>query len=108
MPTLGWTPITGVDVNLVADTDFVASLHTSDNSALPDGTQVTLILGSGDTAVSWPATVDGSTVSWQVQSDAVDAAITALKTGRPVKAKTVYSNGSGLDLVWTTGQVRFG
>ncbi|WP_280441183.1 DUF7264 domain-containing protein [Nocardia brasiliensis] len=64
---IGWRTIRD-DIDLTRG-DFIAS-RTNPGGALPPGTTAEIVWATGQT---WPATVEGATVSWRVESTAVAA-----------------------------------
>lgn len=101
MPELGWRPQPGYNVNLGRDNDFVQTLTRTDGQPWPAGTVVRLLLGD---TVTWPATVSGASLVWNVDKATVNTVLDTLTT-RP-KARIVYTDAAGLDLTLTTGMVR--
>lgn len=98
--TLGYVPAP-VTVNLTVGADFVQTLTTADGSDFPAGAAVSLVFGNGTV---WPATVSGSTVTWDVPA----ATVSALQAGNPQGQLTVrvtYTDSTGADLVWMSGWV---
>lgn len=102
---IGFTPYK-VEVELIkADSDFVATIRTSDSSNFPAGAAVTLKFLT-DPVTTWPATVSGATATWGVDKTLV-ATLLAASAGAAVKATIIYSDGAGVDLEWFSGKVRW-
>lgn len=99
--SLGLTPLE-MSVVLTHGGDFVASLVAVD--PWPAGTQVELRFSTGPTATPmvWPATVNGTTVSWDVPAVTVKLVIDAAAT----TARLHYIEPDGTVLVWGRGRVR--
>lgn len=88
-------------VNLsTADGDFDATIRTSDDSDFPAGAVVRLKFNT-DPVTYWDATVSGSTAVWAVDK----AEVAALVPGTKLLAHIIYSDDSGVDLVWFSGSV---
>lgn len=89
------------------DADFTQTLSTLDGSDWPAGITVALKLGSVETPVadwtSWPATVDGPTISWNVDK----AVVVALGPKTSLRAKIAYTDGASADVTWMSGSVRW-
>ncbi|WP_378735549.1 hypothetical protein [Nocardia brasiliensis] len=62
---MGWRAIRD-DIELTRG-DFIMS-RTNTGGALPPGTSAEIVWANGQT---WPATVDGATVAWRVESTVV-------------------------------------
>lgn len=99
--TLGLSPIE-ISVILTHGGDFVATLTADD--PWPVGTEVELRFSTSPTATPmvWPATVDGTSVSWDVPAATVQDVIDAAAT----TARLHYIESDGTVLVWGRGRVR--
>lgn len=84
-------------VLLTPGADFVASLRRTDEEPWPDGLVLTIDLGGPH---QWVAELAGQEASWDVDAEAVDAALAA----SPSKARLWYTQGD-TRLLWATGRV---
>jgi hypothetical protein len=102
MADFGFIPAP-LTVHLVADADFIQTITAVDG--YPAGTVITLRIGTAGTApgtwTAWPATVAGTTASWNVDRSVV----AALVPGTRLRAELTYSDGAGVDLTWMQGGV---
>lgn len=96
--TLGGLP-EPLTVNLTAGGDFVCGIDSLDGD-WPDGATVELLFADG---TSWPATVSGASLDWDVDSSAVDEVLASIKPGTE-SVRLVYRE-DGTDLVWARGVV---
>lgn len=94
MITLGRRPDT-LNVILSRTADFIATLHRQDNTAWPAGTVVTLTIGE----TSWPATVAGADLSWNV-----DKATVATAHAAGTHPATLTLTQGTADLTWAEGK----
>lgn len=93
----GFTPITDVPVVLTFNADFVTSIVRKDGTNWPDGTVIKFRFDDPSNTV-WPATITGPTASWSVDKPDV---ISLLESKlRDLNAELLYTDGTGLDLVW--------
>lgn len=86
-------------LHLTGGSDFLQSLTTLDGAPYPPGTAIALQI---DDLAPWPATIVGGVASWNVDRDVVDAV-----SRRAQRARLLYSDGAGVDVVWMTGTVQW-
>jgi hypothetical protein len=91
---------TDLTVTLTTDTDFVATLTSSEPWDDGIGIELWLMPAIGDPVV-WPATIDGTSATWTV--DSADVA-TALET-QPKLVRLHYIDADGNVLLWAKGRV---
>jgi hypothetical protein len=94
--TLGQAPYR-MTVVLSPGTDFVATMTRDDGQPWPDGTVIELALVGGAT---WPGTVAGASVNWDVNETLVQAAVDA-----GVKHAKLYHVNGDTRVLWAAGPV---
>lgn len=96
--SLGWSPICD-DIELTRG-DWI--LARTSRNGLPPGTTAEIRWGNG---VTWPATVDGSTVNWRIEQADCTAAI--VPHGTAFEMRLSYPNPEAADgfdnYVWQHG-----
>ena len=95
---LGFVPVP-ITVALPTDGDFVATLQSS--SAWPSGASVSLkFIGSSTT--TWTATLSGNNMQFNKTASQVN---TLLATDQK-SVELLYTDSTGVNLVWGRGSVR--